>query len=162
MLSCHDSDEISNERFKVMERKLFYGIMTPGMIITFIFGIWMLLIRVGTILYRGLVACKTGATCTHAGYHYFCGVCLLILNMTAINITMSITLMNEYRYYFGRHYHLAVVSLFKALHNYIAPLSRHCFKKSTGRNTGFNSVILRWLGLLWQQDYHRWADDHYL
>jgi len=35
-------DTISNERFKVMERKLFYGIMTPGMIITFIFGIWML------------------------------------------------------------------------------------------------------------------------
>lgn len=35
-------DEISNERFKVMERKLFFGIMTPGMIITFIFGIWML------------------------------------------------------------------------------------------------------------------------
>ena len=36
------SDEISNERFKIMERKLYYGIMTPGMIITFIFGIWML------------------------------------------------------------------------------------------------------------------------
>lgn len=35
-------DEISNERFKVMERKLFYGIMTPGMVITFVFGIWML------------------------------------------------------------------------------------------------------------------------
>ena len=36
-------DNISNERFKIMERKLFYGIMTPGMIITFIFGIWMLI-----------------------------------------------------------------------------------------------------------------------
>ena len=35
-------DEISNERFKIMERKLFFGIMTPGMILTFIFGIWML------------------------------------------------------------------------------------------------------------------------
>lgn len=35
-------DAISNERFKVMERKLFYGIMTPGMIITLIFGVWML------------------------------------------------------------------------------------------------------------------------
>ncbi len=35
-------DEISNERFKIMERKLFYGIMTPGMILTFVFGIWML------------------------------------------------------------------------------------------------------------------------
>jgi protoporphyrinogen IX oxidase len=35
-------DEISNERFKVMERKLFYGIMTPGGIITLILGLWML------------------------------------------------------------------------------------------------------------------------
>ncbi len=36
-------DAISNERFKVMERKLFFIIMTPGMILTFFFGIWMLL-----------------------------------------------------------------------------------------------------------------------
>lgn len=35
-------DEISHERFKIMERKLFFGIMTPGMVLTFIFGIWML------------------------------------------------------------------------------------------------------------------------
>lgn len=36
------TDIVSIERFKVMERKLYYGIMTPGMILTFIFGIWML------------------------------------------------------------------------------------------------------------------------
>ncbi|HEY9200138.1 MAG TPA: CopD family protein [Gammaproteobacteria bacterium] len=36
------SDEISNARFKIMERKLFYGIMTPGGIITVVLGIWML------------------------------------------------------------------------------------------------------------------------
>ncbi len=36
-------DKLSQERFKVMERKLFYGIMTPGMILTLIFGIWMLI-----------------------------------------------------------------------------------------------------------------------
>ena len=35
-------DEISRERFKVMERKLYFGIMTPGMILTFVFGGWML------------------------------------------------------------------------------------------------------------------------
>ncbi len=35
-------DAISNERFKVMERKLFYGIMTPGAILTLFFGLWML------------------------------------------------------------------------------------------------------------------------
>ncbi len=36
------SDEISNARFKIMERKLFYGIMTPGGIITLLLGLWML------------------------------------------------------------------------------------------------------------------------
>ena len=35
-------DEISKERFKVMERKLFFGIMAPGAILTIVFGIWML------------------------------------------------------------------------------------------------------------------------
>jgi len=36
-------DKISNDRFKIMERKLFYGIMTPGAIFTIGFGIVMLL-----------------------------------------------------------------------------------------------------------------------
>ena len=35
-------DEISLERFKVMERKLCYGIMTPSLILTLLFGFWML------------------------------------------------------------------------------------------------------------------------
>ncbi|TNF36049.1 MAG: TIGR00701 family protein [Gammaproteobacteria bacterium] len=35
-------DAISIERFKIMERKLFYGIMTPGGLITLLLGLWML------------------------------------------------------------------------------------------------------------------------
>lgn len=35
-------DPISIDRFKVMERKLFYGITTPGGILTLIFGFWTL------------------------------------------------------------------------------------------------------------------------
>jgi putative membrane protein len=35
-------DEAGNARFKVMERKLYYGITTPGMVLTLGFGIWML------------------------------------------------------------------------------------------------------------------------
>jgi protoporphyrinogen IX oxidase len=35
-------DQISNDRFKIMERKLFYGIMTPGGIITIILGLILL------------------------------------------------------------------------------------------------------------------------
>ena len=35
-------DKISNDRFKVMERKLFYGIMTPGGILTIFFGLLLI------------------------------------------------------------------------------------------------------------------------
>ena len=35
-------DQASIDRFKVMERKLFYGITTPGAVFTLIFGFWML------------------------------------------------------------------------------------------------------------------------
>jgi len=35
-------DDTSIQRFKIMERKLFYGIMTPGGLITLLLGLWML------------------------------------------------------------------------------------------------------------------------
>lgn len=35
-------DEASRERFKIMERKLFRGIMTPSAVLTVVFGLWML------------------------------------------------------------------------------------------------------------------------
>jgi len=34
-------DRVGIERFKVMERKLYYGIMAPGAILTVVFGLWM-------------------------------------------------------------------------------------------------------------------------
>ena len=34
-------DPPSVERFKVMERKLYYGIMTPGAVLTIISGLWL-------------------------------------------------------------------------------------------------------------------------
>ena len=40
---CDSNDITSIERFKVMERKLYFGIMTPGLIFTVIFGVWMLM-----------------------------------------------------------------------------------------------------------------------
>jgi len=39
---AQSTDDTSNQRFKIMERKLFYGIMTPGGIITLLLGLWML------------------------------------------------------------------------------------------------------------------------
>lgn len=38
---CTDAPGLA--RFKVMERKLFFGIMTPGGILTIAFGMWMLI-----------------------------------------------------------------------------------------------------------------------
>ena len=35
-------DESGNERFKVMERKLYRGIMTPSAILTLILGVWLM------------------------------------------------------------------------------------------------------------------------
>ena len=36
------NDEISIARFKIMERKLYYGIATPGAVLTLFMGLWML------------------------------------------------------------------------------------------------------------------------
>jgi putative membrane protein len=38
---AQSSDRISIERFKVMERKLFWGITTPGGVLTLGFGLWL-------------------------------------------------------------------------------------------------------------------------
>jgi len=35
------TDKLSTDRFIIMERKLLFGIMTPGGILTIIFGIWL-------------------------------------------------------------------------------------------------------------------------
>lgn len=67
-------DQISRERFKVMERKLYYVIMTPGMIFTFVFGIWMLSAYAWT-LYAGSawLMIKLILLLLLAIYHLFCG-----------------------------------------------------------------------------------------
>ena len=35
------ADAVSNERFKVMERKLYRGIMLPAMVLTVVSGLWL-------------------------------------------------------------------------------------------------------------------------
>ncbi len=70
-------DEISHERFKIMERKLFYGIMTPGMIATFIFGIWML-VDYAWLLYGNSwwLTIKLTMLGLMVVYHFVCGLWL--------------------------------------------------------------------------------------
>ena len=38
---CAPDDRVGIERFKTMERKLYYGIMMPGMVLTVVFGTWL-------------------------------------------------------------------------------------------------------------------------
>lgn len=65
-------DEASRERFKIMERKLYRGIMTPSMVMTLLFG---------AIVYAYNPAYYTASAWMHAkllcvvlliGYHHMC------------------------------------------------------------------------------------------
>ena len=63
-------DQTSLERFKIMERKLFFGIMTPSMVLTLIFGIWMLFTRdYSTELWLQI---KLGLIAVLVAYHVYC------------------------------------------------------------------------------------------
>ncbi len=71
-------DTISQERFKLMERKLYFGIMTPGMLLTWLFGIWMLR-EYAWNLYgqQGWLHAKLALLIGLVGYHLACGKWLL-------------------------------------------------------------------------------------
>jgi len=67
-------DSASIERFKIMERKLFFGIMTPGAILTLVFGIWLWL----GYDFNGLwLHIKTALVLVLVIYHVYCGKLLL-------------------------------------------------------------------------------------
>ena len=64
-------DGASRERFKVMERKLYYGIMTPGAVITIVFGVWLWLGWFGSA--GGWLHAKLALVLVLVGYHLWCG-----------------------------------------------------------------------------------------
>jgi protoporphyrinogen IX oxidase len=70
---AESDDAISNERFKVMERKLFWGITTPGGIITAVFGIWLIAILGAPVLSALWLQLKLALIVVLAGYHIWCG-----------------------------------------------------------------------------------------
>ncbi len=65
-------DTISRERFKIMERKLYRGIMTPAAIATLIFGSWMLHLN-SALLAIGWIKIKLALVLLLIVYHGFCG-----------------------------------------------------------------------------------------
>lgn len=66
------TDELSNERFKTMERKLYRGIMTPSMVLALGFGIWMLILQPGW-LSGGWLHLKLLLVAAIVAYHFWCG-----------------------------------------------------------------------------------------
>lgn len=64
------TDAIGIERFKVMERKLFYGIMTPSAVLTILFGLWLWL---GYGISGGWLHAKLVLVVMLIAYHLYCG-----------------------------------------------------------------------------------------
>jgi putative membrane protein len=69
------SDRISIDRFKIMERKVYFGIATPGGVLTVLFGLW---------LWQGWFAdagwwmyAKLALVAVLLVYHVWCGKLLL-------------------------------------------------------------------------------------
>ena len=68
------NDLPSIERFKVMERKLYYGIMTPGAVLTIIFGMWLWLgYGISGIAGSWWLHAKLSLVVVLIAYHYYCG-----------------------------------------------------------------------------------------
>lgn len=65
-------DAASNERFKVMERKLYRGIMTPSAILAVGFGITLLYLQPAWI-HQGWLHAKLLLVFILLGYHHACG-----------------------------------------------------------------------------------------
>jgi len=65
-------DEVSIERFKVMERKLYRGIANPSMMATVALGLWLLSMAPQAYLNQGWFQLKAVLVVLLVGYHYLC------------------------------------------------------------------------------------------
>ncbi len=68
------ADAANIARFKIMERKLFFGIMTPGAILTIGSGLWLML---GYGISGGWLHAKLTLVAALVAYHFYCGKLLL-------------------------------------------------------------------------------------
>lgn len=66
-------DNISKERFKIMERKLYYGIMMPGAVLTLLFGIWLITYNPNVYLHMGWLHAKLFLVILLIIFHVYCG-----------------------------------------------------------------------------------------
>jgi len=66
-------DAISQERFKLMERKLYFGITTPSAVLATGFGIWLLCLNFSTYVSSGWMQGKLVLVAILWVYHLVCG-----------------------------------------------------------------------------------------
>lgn len=67
------TDQASIDRFKIMERKLYFGITTPGMIFTLLFGGWLLSYNFSGYMHAGWMHMKLTLVLLLLIYHVYLG-----------------------------------------------------------------------------------------
>ncbi len=65
-------DQISKDRFKIMERKLYFGISTPSAIIATLLGFWLLADQWAYYKTAGWMHAKLGMVVLLWAYHLYC------------------------------------------------------------------------------------------
>lgn len=65
-------DSISINRFKIMERKLFWGITTPSAILATILGFSLIMLNPSYYMSQGWMHVKLSLIVVLWGYHYMC------------------------------------------------------------------------------------------
>ncbi|PQP05008.1 protoporphyrinogen oxidase HemJ [Pseudomonas frederiksbergensis] len=71
---AQSEDAVSKERFSIMERKLYRGIMGPAMIATLVFGIWLISLNPSAYFSQGAwMHAKLTLVVILIGYHHMCG-----------------------------------------------------------------------------------------
>jgi len=69
-------DQVSKDRFKIMERKLYRGIMTPSMVLVLVLGAWMISLNPGYYFSQGWMHAKLLLVTFLVVYHFMCGALL--------------------------------------------------------------------------------------
>jgi protoporphyrinogen IX oxidase len=65
-------DHATRERFKIMERKLYRGIMTPSLVMVLIFGTWLISFNPAYYLQASWMHVKLGCVLILVFYHFTC------------------------------------------------------------------------------------------
>jgi putative membrane protein len=66
-------DQISKDRFKIMEHKLYRGIMTPSMVIVVVLGVWIFSLNSTYYFSQNWMLAKLALVALLVGYHFMCG-----------------------------------------------------------------------------------------